>query len=90
MNTEFTYEHWEGKDEYIVLGLGGPIGYTVTKKDAEVITKWLNGALPELRERIEKQAEDWKQKADKELDREIYEECDCTDCRVKRAWNGRK
>ncbi len=48
----FTYEHWEGWDEYFVLGLGGPIGYTVTKKEAEIIARWLNTALPELKERI--------------------------------------
>lgn len=75
MNTEFTYEHWEAKDEYIVLGLGGPIGYTLSKKDAEVVTKWLNGALPEIRERIES-----------ETFRRLHriDECDCTDCRAER------
>ena len=52
MSNTFTYEHWEAHDEYIILGLGGPIGYTVSKKDVEVITRWLNVALPELRSRI--------------------------------------
>lgn len=52
MNTEFTYEQWEGQNEYVILGLGGPIGYTVTKQEAEVITKWLNSAYDEIRGRI--------------------------------------
>jgi hypothetical protein len=30
MNNQFTYEHWEAQDEYIILH-NGPIGYTVCK-----------------------------------------------------------
>lgn len=50
---KFTYEHWEAHDEYIIL-YDGPIGYTVSKKEAEIITKWLNCASSELLERISK------------------------------------
>lgn len=49
----FTFEHWEAHDEYIILH-NGPIGYTVSKKDAEIITRWLNCAYTELSERIVK------------------------------------
>lgn len=47
-----TYEHWEGQNEYIIL-FGGPIGQTVTKEEAIIITKWLNnGGISELKERL--------------------------------------
>jgi hypothetical protein len=48
---QFTYEHWEAKDEYIIL-YNGPIGYSVTKHEAEIITRWLNSAYPEFKERM--------------------------------------
>lgn len=47
MNKPFTYEHWEANDEYIILH-GGPIGYTVSKHDAIIITNWLNSAYSDI------------------------------------------
>ena len=52
MNKHFTYEHCEGRDEYIVLHRG-PIGYTVSKHDAIVITNWLNSAYNDIVNRIQ-------------------------------------
>jgi hypothetical protein len=58
--TPFTYEHWEAHDEYIILHKG-PIGYTLSKHDAEIITRWLNSAYPELIARMQIQPlnNDW-------------------------------
>ncbi len=52
MNKHFTYEHWEANDEYIILHRG-PIGYTVSKRDAIVITNWLNSAYDDIVNRIQ-------------------------------------
>ena len=57
-NKPFTYEHWEAHDEYIILHKG-PIGYTVSKHDAEIITRWLNSAYPELIARSQPQSNDY-------------------------------
>ncbi len=54
-NKPFTYEHWEAHDEYIILHKG-PIGYTLSKHDAEIITRWLNTAYPQLVERMQTQS----------------------------------
>ena len=40
-------ERWEA-DEYIVTLDGGPIGGTLSKRDGEVIMRWLPTALTEL------------------------------------------
>ncbi len=54
MNKKFTYEHWEGQDEYVIL-YDGPVGQTVTKREAEIITKWLDHNFPPLRAKIAKE-----------------------------------
>jgi hypothetical protein len=57
-NIPFTYEHLEAHDEYIILHKG-PIGYTLSKHDAEIITRWLNSAYPELIARSQPQSNDY-------------------------------
>lgn len=58
MNNQFTYEHWEAQDEYIILHKG-PIGYTVSKRNAEIITRWLNASYPELIARSQYSSNDY-------------------------------
>ena len=50
MTKQFTYEHWED-DEYVIL-YNGLIGQTMHKKDAIVITNWLNQNLETLKEKL--------------------------------------
>lgn len=57
MNKNFTYEHWEAHDEYIILH-HGPIGYTVSKHDAMVITNWLNAAYPDIINRLTRSSDE--------------------------------
>lgn len=52
-NQEPQFTRWEA-DEFVILAFGGPVGKTMTEKDAKLVCEWLSTAKSEIEQRVAK------------------------------------